>query len=50
MVVYTFPKGISPKVNVITSLLFELNYYDVTDPDDSHNDTGILTTILSKQH
>ena len=27
--VYTFPKGISPKVNVIAWLEFELAYYDV---------------------
>ena len=28
--VCTFPKGISPKVNVITQLEFELAYYDIT--------------------
>ena len=28
--VHTFPKGISPKVNVLARLEFELAYYDVT--------------------
>ena len=27
--VYTFPKGISPKVKVIARLKFELAYYDI---------------------
>ena len=28
-VVHSFPKGISPKVNVIAQLGFELTYYDL---------------------
>ena len=39
--VHTFPKGISPKVNVIARLEFELAYYDVTVHYVSHYDTGI---------
>ena len=34
--VYTFPNGISPKVNVIVQLEFELTYDDVAVQHDSH--------------
>ena len=37
--VYTFPKGICPKVNVIVRLEFELAYYD-----------SIALTITSRGH
>ena len=30
MEIHTFPKGISPKVNVMEQLEFDLTYYDVT--------------------
>ena len=35
--VLLFPKGISPKVNVIVLLYFQLAYYDVTVQHVSHN-------------
>ena len=34
--VHTFPKGISPKGNIIARLEFELAYYDVTVKHLSH--------------
>ena len=34
--VHAFPKGISPKVNVIVGLEFELAYYDVAVKQVSH--------------
>ena len=34
-----FPKGISPKVNIIVRQEFELTYCDVTIYNVSHNDT-----------
>ena len=34
--VHTFPKGISPKVNVLAQLEFELTYYDVAVQHISH--------------
>ena len=40
--VFTFPKGISPKVNVIARLEFELAYYDVVVQYVSHYATTTL--------
>ena len=37
MRVHTFAEGISPKLNVITQLEFELSYYNVTIQDVIHN-------------
>ena len=37
-----FPKSISPKVNVIARLEFELAYYDVIVQHFSHYATGIF--------
>ena len=39
--VHTFPKGISPKVNVIVQLEFELAYYDVAVQHVSHYAMGL---------
>ena len=39
MKIHTFPKGISPKVNVIALLEFELAYYDVAVQHISHGDS-----------
>ena len=33
---YTFPKGISPQVNVIARLEFELTYYNITVQNINH--------------
>ena len=40
MEVYTFCKGISPKVNVMARLEFELVYYDVAIQHASYYSTG----------
>ena len=37
---YTFPKGFSPKVNVIEYLEFDFAYYDITVEDINHNTTA----------
>ena len=36
MWIQTFPMGISPKVNVIVLLEFELTYFEVGTPDITH--------------
>ena len=42
--VHAFPKGISPEMNVIVRLEFELAFYDVTVDHASHYATGNLPT------
>ena len=37
---HTFPKGISPKMNAIARLKFELANYDITVQHVNHNATG----------
>ena len=43
-----FPKNISPKMNVITHVEFELAYYNVTTQHISYNAPGTLTIYLSQ--
>ena len=38
----TFPKGISPKINVIVLLEFELTYYDIAVQHITHYAMGTL--------
>ena len=45
MVVYTFPKGISPKVNVKARLKFELAYYHIAVQHVSQNATYLPSQI-----
>ena len=47
-VLYTFPQGIGPKVNVIAPLDFQLTYYDVTVLHVSHCATGTPQSIWVK--
>ena len=43
--VIPFPKGVSPKVNVIARLEFELAYYDVTIQNVSHYTTSPRSAV-----
>ena len=40
---HTFPKGISPKVNVIVQLEFELTHYNVLVQHISHGNAPLLS-------
>ena len=42
---HTFPKGISPKVNIIVQLEFELAYINVTIQHIGHDDTETPLTL-----
>ena len=47
--VHTFSKGISPKVNVIPSVKFELDYYNVAVKHVSLYTTGISSRFFIQQ-
>ena len=46
--VHNIPKGISPKVNRIVRLEFELTYYDDAVQHVSHNDMNILLLLFGR--
>ena len=45
--VYTFPKGLSPKVNMIAPLEFELAYHDIAVQHVSHDTMGTPPSLRS---
>ena len=47
--IHTVPKGISPKVNLIVWVEFELTYYDVVVQYVNHNAIGTLPSQLNAQ-
>ena len=44
--VYTFYKGIRPKVNPLARLAFELVFYDTTGKYANHETTGAVLSFL----
>ena len=48
--VHTFPKGISPKMNAIAQLEFELAFFEAADQHFSHYTTGTQTRTENRSN